>query len=157
MRDYSERGRELEDYSFLDFSLDTYPERKHVDNPRNQRVHFIEGSGRECQAQVVRSPGHETLPSFLGPWFPRNDDARDRGFYCASMMALLTPWRKLQEIEGKSFEASFDVWKGKTAQSNLDVMENIQFYHDASQRANKCRQEDPQSFQKEPDMDKHLD
>ena len=157
MKDYSERGRELEDYSFLDFSLDTYPERKRVDNPRNQRVHFIEGSGRECQARVVRSPGHETLPSILGPWFPRNDDARDRGFYCASMMALLMPWRKLQEIEGESFEASFDIWKGKTAQSNLDVMENIQFYHDASQRANKRRQEDPQSFQKEPDMDKHLD
>ena len=73
------------------------------------------------------------------------------------MMALLMPWRKLQEIKGESFEASFDVWKSKTAQSNLDIMENIQFYHDALQRANKCRQEDPQSFQKEPNMDKHLD
>ena len=42
-------------------------------------------------------------------------------------------------------------------QSNLDIMENIQLYHDASQYTNKHRQEDPQSFWKEPNMGKHLD
>ena len=78
LKDYSERGRELEDYSFLDFLLNTYPERKCMDNLWNQRVHFIEGSGCECQAQVVHLPGHEILPSFLGSWFARNDDAQDR-------------------------------------------------------------------------------
>lgn len=143
LKDYSQRGRELENFSFLEFSLNTYQESKHVENPRNQRVHYIEGSGREHIARIVRSHGHETMPSFIGQWFPRNNDPRERVFYCASMMALLKPWRKLTDIEGDGFESTFERWKDDTSKSNKDIMENIQFYHEASQGA-KRRSTEPQ-------------
>lgn len=102
---------------------------------------YIEGSGREHQARVVRSRNHETMPSFIGQWFPRNDDSRERPFYCASIMALLKPWRNLADIEGSSFESSFETWSRSTTKSNRDIMENIQFFHDASHGAKRRRSE----------------
>jgi len=70
------------------------------------------------------------LPRFVGRWFPRNDESGTRELYCASMLLLLQPWRKLQDLKdpietfAESFER-FTVHNPMTTQ----IMENIQYYH----------------------------
>lgn len=137
LKDYSERGKELEDCSFLDFCLDTYLEKSHVENPRNPRVFYVEGSDQENKARIMCSPNHETMPNFIRRWFPRSNNTWERTIYCTSMMALLRPWWKLLDLQEESFKVLFQCWKDNTSKRNLDIMENIQFYHKASQGAKK--------------------
>ena len=118
-----------------------YPERHWVDNLRNQRIHYIEGSGHKHQAQTLQSYSYMTIPSFVGQWFPRNDDMRERSLYCASMLGLLQPWRNLIGIAGDLFELSFEHWEKSTTKKNQDIMKNIQFDHEALQGAKRCRSE----------------
>ncbi|KAG1722365.1 hypothetical protein EDD22DRAFT_764812, partial [Suillus occidentalis] len=47
--------------------------------------------------RVIRSKGHHTLPNIVGPFFPR-DDPGHREYYCASILALLSPWRCIKEL-----------------------------------------------------------
>ena len=118
-----------------------YPERHWVNNLRNQRIHYIEGSGHKHLAQTLQSYGYKTMPSFVGQWFPRNNDMRERSLYCASMLALLQLWRNLIDIAGDLFELSFEHWEKSTTKKDRDIMENIQFDHEALQGAKRCRSE----------------
>jgi hypothetical protein len=70
LKDYAERGTELEESNFLDFHLNTYPDRNDRTSPTSQRVPYIQGSGREGKSRVVKKIGHETMPNFIGQWFP---------------------------------------------------------------------------------------
>ena len=56
---------------------------------------------------IVRTEGHETMPQFVGSWFPRNDVKETYLLYYACMLALLSPWNKLQDIKGRLLRASF--------------------------------------------------
>lgn len=139
LKDYVERGVELENSNFLEFLLNTYAEKSSSMSPVNQRVRYIQGSGREEKCRVVRTIGHETMPNFVGKWFPRNDDSTEYPFYCASMLALLNPWRKMEDIKGHNFKDSFDNWKMNCTESNKNIMENIQYYHESSDGSRKKR------------------
>lgn len=85
--DYQHRGVELEDYSVLDFFMDTYETeitkadreaesfnedaRRGPGRPRNTRVWYLTGHPKSATVhRVIRSPGHRNLPNFLGRWFP---------------------------------------------------------------------------------------
>ncbi|TFK80707.1 hypothetical protein K466DRAFT_503419, partial [Polyporus arcularius HHB13444] len=62
----------------------------------NERVRYGETHPKYGTKQrIVRTKGHNTLPNFIGRYFPRRDDPDIHSFYCASMLALLKPWRDL--------------------------------------------------------------
>jgi hypothetical protein len=77
LQDYEDRGDSLADAPLFQFLLDTYEGRNdrpllkersegQVGRPRNDRVYYKEGSGREHLYRMVRSAGHETMPNFIG-------------------------------------------------------------------------------------------
>src|ERR1700691_6526111 len=143
LKDYAERGRELEESNFLDFYLNTYLDQNNNKSPVNQWVPYIEGSRRENKRRIVRTIRHETMPNFMGQWFPRNNNPTVYSFYCASILALLLPWRTLLDLKsnGHEFESTFHNFKSHATGRHLAIMENIQYYHKSSNRSNKKRDE----------------
>ena len=72
--------------NLLTFVLDMYDAKaEHIDDidtrrqgrPLNGRVLYRQGFTRTGRYRIYRTPGHETLPHFMGGWFPRNDRPRE--------------------------------------------------------------------------------
>lgn len=159
VRDYMYRGDGLERYNFLDLFLNTYdglPVNEGVDEddrepsrlrrgPRtHQRFPYREGSGKGRRCRVIRSEGHETVPQFIGQWFPRNDRADEEDFYYASMLALFSPWRIITDIKASSssWKEAFDSFKSSASSKQKDMLLNIQYFHECSDGA-AARSRDP--------------
>ncbi|KAJ6518282.1 hypothetical protein C8R47DRAFT_959864, partial [Mycena vitilis] len=63
--------------------------------------------------RAVRSRGHNTLPNFIGNYFPRRDDPDNEEFYHACMLTLLKPWRDLEtdlKPGSQSWKEAFDLF-----------------------------------------------
>jgi hypothetical protein len=161
VHEYMYRGEELNGMSFFSFMLDTYDAKADIVNdetgdrpgpedgarslpgrPPNRRVPYRQGFTRIGRCRVMRTPGHETLPHFMGTWFPRNDRPGDRELYCASILALLKPWIDLSDLktEEEDFEEPFQSFIRTAPKKILDIIENIQYYYECYDGAKK-RQE----------------
>lgn len=55
------------------------------------------GCGNRCH--VLRQAGHETLPDFVGCWFPRQDNEGLKDDFAVWMLFLLKLWRFIEEID----------------------------------------------------------
>ncbi|KAM6497833.1 hypothetical protein JOM56_005781, partial [Amanita muscaria] len=81
------------------------------------------------------------LPNFVGPWLPRSDDPETHQYYSCVMLALLKPWRAMQDLIGNAptwSAALADFMKLPTSQFARRFTENAQFYYeckDSSTRA----------------------
>jgi len=166
------RGSELDEYSFLDFLLDTYDEPKKAvqhthdtsttviedtwngdedqvvtasgkrGRPRNRRIPYqIEHSKHELKVRVLRSAGHNKHPSIIGPHLPRSDDIDHNEFYCAVMLALLKPWRNLNEL--KNLETTWSEALNDLTTTGgpviARILANIQFYYESRSKAKGCK------------------
>ena len=99
LHEYTFQGEELSQMSLLTFVLDTYdtkadtgdastarsPKTGLLAQPTsgrrpNRRVAYREGYSKPGHCRAYRTVGHETLPHFMGGWFPRNENSRDREF-----------------------------------------------------------------------------
>ena len=148
--DYQFRGLVLEDTNFFSFMLDTYEtfniykKENSVDNeervaptrgrPPHERIPYLEGARKGKSMRVRRAKGHETLPRFVGRWFPRNNDGKTQELYFASMLLLLSPWRSLQDLKDpmETFAESFERFTSTITHNSKipQILENIQYYHD---------------------------
>ena len=152
LRDYQYRGHELSCMNFYKFIMDTYEET--VENkdphiplssagrPRNARIPYLAEANKANKCRVRRAPGHEMLPRFLGCWYPRNNDPTGNNkLYGASILLLLKSWRNLTDLkkEGESFEQSLAGFLRSASQVQKDMIENIQYYHDCWDVAQKRR------------------
>ena len=155
--DYQYRGAELENYSVLDFFVETYEtEITRVDReadmfeeelyrgrgrPRNTRVRYLTSHPKSGSVhRVIRSSGHRNLPNFIGKWFPRNDDEQIHDFYCASMLALLKPWRNIAtdlKSPTESWVAAFNTFCTSAAPSAKRVLSGVQYFHECESAAQK--------------------
>ena len=139
LHEYMFRGEEMGEMSLLFFVLDTYDAKaEQTDATRglgrtiNRRVPYREGFSKSGRCRVYRSSGHETLPHFMGGWFPRNDRLKERELYCASILALLRPWKDLSDLktDNETFEQVFVAFIDGAPKRTLDIIENIQYYYE---------------------------
>jgi hypothetical protein len=158
--DYKLRGVELESFSFYAFMRDTYDEAitKHSNSgepeendsqrpkrgrPRNIRSSYLPDHPKAQQYQrVMRTPGHNTIPNFVGQWLPRNDIPETRDFYCANALALLKPWRDVTDLKGinQTWREAFDIWSQQAPKEEMDILDNFQYYYNSEKSANeKCQ------------------
>ena len=148
--DYSYRGEELADFNFFDFLVDTYEvkidnnerdkspsamdgdERRGPGRPRNTRFKYLSLHPKAKSTQrILRSLGHRNLPNFIGKWIPRSDDKTTRDFYCASMLALLKPWRDLgKDLKqpDQPWENAFDDFLDDASWKEKRVISGLQYY-----------------------------
>lgn len=153
--DYQHRGTELEDYSVLDFFVETYETEitkadREADlseedthrgpgRPRNPRVRYLTSHPKSKSVhRVIRSPNHRNLPNFLGRWFPRNDDEAIYDFYCACMLVLLKPWRDLAtdlRSSTESWAAAFETFRTSATPKAKRALSGIQYFHECESAA----------------------
>lgn len=156
LRDYKFRGDALQSTNFLDYFLNTYEGEMvemndNQDNNQNQRgsrsserIPYKPAAGKPRNlCRIIRRKGHETLPLFVGPWFPRNNDPSVRELYCASMLLLLKPWQGMEDLKSndQTFHQSFMGFVATADDLTKDMIENIQYYHECSEGARKRREE----------------
>ncbi|KAF8529413.1 hypothetical protein JB92DRAFT_2633518, partial [Gautieria morchelliformis] len=72
------------------------------------------------------------LPNIIGRYFPRRDDAEVEDFYCASMLALLKPWRSLHSLKSNliTWWQAFDTFHEAALERMRDIIANIQYNYD---------------------------
>ncbi|KAM6489507.1 hypothetical protein JOM56_015064 [Amanita muscaria] len=105
---------------------------------RNVRSEYMSGHPNPNKIQVVRSDNHNTLPNFVGPWIPREDDPETRQYYSCVMLALLKPWRTLKDLTGGSSswaEALEEYLQKPSSMFARRFKENVQFYHNCKEAA----------------------
>ena len=70
---------------------------------------------------------------FVGRWLPNRNKLEDREKYCAAMLMLFHPWRNLSDIKcpGDTFVQTFLQEAGTWPEDKLDLLDNIQYYHES--------------------------
>ncbi|KAH7924255.1 hypothetical protein BV22DRAFT_1047590 [Leucogyrophana mollusca] len=158
-QDYELRGNELDDYSYMEFILNTYEEKISADHdegrgtgsrtsrgrPLNERSCYMEEHPKHrSHRRVVRCKGHNTLPNVVGPFPPRRDDPHHKNLYYAAMLSLLTPWRSLDDLLAgyDSWEEAFSVFANVASQWDKDIMAGVQYYYDCKSATMMSRHHD---------------
>ena len=157
------RGIDLEDYNVIDFFVNTYevPLKKEdiqsetqshnnrgyqkFGRPCHTRVPYLRSHVKsQTRQRVIRGSGHNNLPNFIGRYFPPRDDPNQFPFYCASMLMLLKPWRKIEtdlKQPTQNWEAALAKFL-ETAPANInDILSGIQYYHQCRSSAMRQAQE----------------
>ncbi|RDX46830.1 hypothetical protein K466DRAFT_454103, partial [Polyporus arcularius HHB13444] len=67
-----------------------------------------------------------------GKWFPRCDDDGTRDFYCASMLMLLKPWRRLSDLKvpHRTWRESFEDFLATADSDTHFILDGIQYFHE---------------------------
>lgn len=137
--EYIFRPKEFEDFSYWDYFIETYEVSGSKREGSSQwSYEYLPGSNRTAQRKL-REDGHETLPQFIGQWFPkRNHDGVD-DMYCASMMALFMPWRKLTDLRSgeSTFVQAFDLFMASCPDEFKRIMDNIEYYYTSAEAAHR--------------------
>jgi hypothetical protein len=149
LKEYVNCGARLADYCLLDFFLNTYeanilkPSASGLGRPSNERVPYLEGTGHGNKSRVIRSAGPETMPNFIGEWFPRSDVPELQEYYHASMLALLTPWMNIGQLKhnDQTFQEAFESFLSTADTHTLDIIDNIQYHYECADSALRKKQE----------------
>ena len=147
IKDYMDRGPQLAFMSFLDFFLNTYeanakePSISGRGRKPNERVRYLEGTGHGDKCRVLRTHGHETMPHFIGPWFPRNDVEELQDVYCACMLALFSPWTDMRNLKtaDQTFKEAYDEFMKNASEHTKYMTANIQYQHECFDSAARKR------------------
>ncbi len=156
LQDYQYRGDILSTINFYEFMLNTYEEACKDDSvaemidsvprksgrPKNVRISYLPQAEKTNKCRIVRKEGHEMVLRFIGRWFPRNNDPNgDNELHAACILLLFKPWRELTELkaERQSFSQSFAEFLTTATKIQTDMIENIQYYHDCWDVAQKRR------------------
>lgn len=154
LKDYIDRGNELEDMNLLDFLLDTYKGDMATAadsasrRPLSGRIPYYVGTGHGKKCQIIKGSDYETMPNFAGNWFPRNDVPEKRKLYCASMLALLSPWRDITDVTcppGLTLQEAFDRMLQTSHPKIIKILDNIQNQHECFDSVKKKREEENQN------------
>jgi hypothetical protein len=154
LQEYACRGEALEGECYLKVFLDTYdapfvPETDAArveengqrtslrQRPRHERIPYLPTYGNSKRCRVRRAANHETLPRFIGRWFPRSNDATTKELYCASMLLLLKPWRTLADLktDHQTFSEVFASMMATAPEWVHTLVENVQNYYDCADQA----------------------
>lgn len=139
---YVMRVSELEELNYWDFFLDTY-EHSESKNTDSRTMKADKGfpplpGSRSSKARCVRQQGHETLPEFIGQWFPRRSDIDAKELYSVSMLALFKPWRDLGDLKlaDETFEDAFSVFMEDAPKEYSRIMDNMEYFYLSAASAN---------------------
>lgn len=74
-----------------------------------------------------------------GPWLPKKSKNVEGGLYETCILALLKPWRSLQNLKNQdqTFCQAYDLFYSQASMQIQTVIENIAFYHNCAGYAHK--------------------
>ncbi|KAF7294296.1 ATP-dependent DNA helicase [Mycena chlorophos] len=141
LREYQDRGSELESMNFYDYFSKTYdgkiieqnstPNDEDIEDdapvsagrPPSKRVPYLSGT-RPKRCRVIRKEGTTE-------------------YYSAQMLLLIKPWRKLGDLPGtaRSFEGALKAHMADAPDEQHRLLANIQYFYDCSDGARQRREE----------------
>lgn len=147
VEDYAFRGSEFEDMGFLSFTVETYERRIVTQNANVDDTHQVEenhhvSTNETCRyltdhpkktthTRARRSENHNFLLNIVGTWLPRRDgEENTRPYYFASMLALLKPWREIEDLkaDGETWQSTFDIFMETASRRDRDVVAGCQYF-----------------------------
>ncbi|THG98262.1 hypothetical protein EW026_g3885 [Hermanssonia centrifuga] len=162
--DYELHGEQLADYALLDFFVNTYEEQiSHHCSKTTEGVEILDMSDIHCKPgrrsnnrvqylsshlaykqtqRVVQSKGHNTLPNFIGRYFPRRDDPETHALFCASMLILLKPWRHVRtdlKDPGQTWKDAFESFMQSASKWHHNIVSGTQYFHKCALAARRAR------------------
>ncbi|KIK20991.1 hypothetical protein PISMIDRAFT_104794, partial [Pisolithus microcarpus 441] len=81
---------------------------------------------------VVRRRNHNTLPNFVGPYFPRNDDPEIYPLYCTCILLLLKPWCCVLsdlKMPSETWEEAEQVFVSNASSCIQNIICSIQYFY----------------------------
>lgn len=145
IREYVDRHVELDNLNYLEYFLNTYDVHEKSDEigslPKRHdwhaRLPYLAGTPHEGHVRVIRQTNHNTIPHIPGPWFPRSDESQCHALYCASVLALLKPWRNIIQLKrmDETFDSAFESFMSTASSSIHDLVDNMQYFHECADKA----------------------
>lgn len=147
--DYVFRGELLNSYGVYQFFRDTWEAEKKGETdpsiptdtsrrsgrPRHRRFPYLsQHPAHHLRWRILRNRGHNNLPSFVGRYFPRSDDPAQHHFYCACMLLLFKPWRRIQhdlKHPSQTWQQAWDSFLQQAPNWVRGVVDNIQYYYES--------------------------
>jgi hypothetical protein len=128
----------------------------------NIHIPYQPNTHHDGHVRVLRTEGHETMPHILGPWFPRANDPSFESLYCASILALLKPWRNLTDLKeaDQRFPLAYNRFITHASVATKRLISNIQYFHECSDKAKHEQEEGSATSQSTfatLDQGEHLD
>jgi hypothetical protein len=142
-------GDTLQLINMFDFLINTYetritpedekdgpmePGHRKRGRPANHRIRYKDTHPcATTQIRVLRTADHNWLPNIIGGWLPREDEADDHNFYCASILMLFKPWCVLSmdlKAVDQSWESALDEFIGETTDRIRYIVKNTQYLHE---------------------------
>ncbi|KAG9315116.1 hypothetical protein JVU11DRAFT_4235 [Chiua virens] len=83
-------------------------------------------------------------PIFLENGFHCANEPETYSLYCASVLALLKPWRQLTDLKHptESFSTAFQIFMSTAPSTVSDFIDNIQYYYECSDMAHEVHESD---------------
>lgn len=172
VQDYALRGHAFAEFNFLDFTVETYEIRKsnvsdsddegdgsilRRGRARNVRADYLHHRPKiDSHIRIQRAEHHNYLPNIIGTWFPRRDKENEEDFYYASVLALLRPWRDLQDLRSENKTWKEDGENFLKAAKDRHVIAGMQYYYDSKSKA-QGRNQDINEDEASVDNDIELD
>ena len=153
VQDYVLRGECFEDLNFLNFMVETYEVtvRKgmgneidnehmtsHIGRTKNPQAKYLSNHPKfESHIRIQRGNNHNYLPNFIGQWFPRRDRIDKEDYYYAVILALLRPWRNLQELKvgNKTWKDEGLTFLQTATRRQLNIVAGMQFFYNCKSKA----------------------
>jgi len=147
--DYTQRGKHFEHCNMIDYFVNSYEvdidgrgqdtsslsplhNKRKRGQPFHLRVPYLAGHPKALTKQrIVRGANHNNLPNFIGRYFPARDDPDEYPLYCASMLMLLKPWRRLEKDlkqPTESWEGAFADFISTASTQTKQILSGIQYY-----------------------------
>ncbi|KAK7679204.1 hypothetical protein QCA50_017782 [Cerrena zonata] len=97
------------------------------------------------KVRIVRNANHNCIPNLTGKAMPRADDEETRDIYCATILALFKPWRKMEDLQAdrQTWEDAFAEFKLTAPRSCIKIMQHIQYSYRSKDAADAEREADP--------------
>ena len=146
------QGRDFKVMGFLTYTVETYEKKipqgeKAMDDSNEDRPGpqtYLKSRSldnhlkSETHHHILWSEYHNYLPNIVGRWFPhQGGEEATNGFYYASMLALLKPWRDLHQLklETEDWRTAFMNFIGNASQRDKDVVAGSQYYYESKNAA----------------------
>lgn len=168
LQEYINRPVALSEYNVIDYFTHTYDKHKgHNGPPQNsqERIrrgrpfserHEYVGGYRTNHVRIVRTIAHETMPQFIGKWFPRNDHEELRLQYILTMLSVLKPWWKMEELMQGHSTANV-AWTSfcESSKGRYDsFLENIQYFYRCSNQSSACCAKEYETYEASSTQDR---
>lgn len=120
---------------------------------RNERSHYLpEHSRHRTHYRVVRTPGHNTIPSARGEFYPSHVDPETLDFFRASMLTICKPWRTLHDLKGpnESWEEAYNSFLEHAPKRIHHIISGVKYHYDSRTSAQAHREANESEREERP-------